>query len=128
MDTGPSREAEEHVTALAAELTTPGEGECVFCFIDRMLDAFGCDTTLRWARRWRDLRLPRATGLEARLGRRGGFCDCEVFLNGWTVRPELLVPDEHGELDWPADRPPCPGVGPRSAQPCSTWLPLRRPW
>ncbi|TFV62059.1 DUF2695 domain-containing protein [Geodermatophilus sp. DF01-2] len=91
-----------------------------------MLDAFGCDCTLRWARRWRDLRLPRATGLERRMEACGGFCDCEIFLNGWTLRDELQVPDENGEPAWPAQRPPCAGVGSRSSQPCANWEPWRR--
>src|SRR5438105_4691710 len=79
---------------LASILTEPRPDECVLCYVDRMLDAFGCDTTLRWARRWRDLRRPRATGLERRLESRGGFCDCEIFLNGWTLREDLWVPDD----------------------------------
>ncbi|RFU23033.1 DUF2695 domain-containing protein [Geodermatophilus marinus] len=90
-----------------------------------MLDAFGCDGTLRWAGRWRDLRLPRAAGLERRLASRGGCCDCEVFLNGWTYRDDLQAVGEDGEPDWPAVHPSCAGVGPRSAQPCANWVPLR---
>jgi len=119
-------ELEQHLAALATELTGPARAECVLCYVDRMLDAFGCDCTLRWARRWRDLRLPRATGLERRLQSHGGFCDCEVFLNGWTLRDELQVPDEDGEPTWPAVRPACTGVGPRSSQPCGNWRPWRR--
>jgi hypothetical protein len=109
-------------------LPVPRDGECVLCFVDRALDALGCDTTLRWATRWRQLRAPGVRGLERRLEARGGFCDCEVFLNGWTVREDLLVPDPNGDGDWPPERPECPGVGPRSSQPCSTWVPLQRGW
>jgi hypothetical protein len=58
---------------------------------------------------------------------RGGFCDCEVFLNGWGLRADLLVPDPDGEPAWPAEWPPCAGVGPRSSQPCAIWVPWRRP-
>jgi Protein of unknown function (DUF2695) len=126
METDPARTAEADLVALSDELTRPGRQECLFCFVDRMLTAFGCDCTLRWVRRWRELRLPRASGLERRLGRSGAFCDCEVFLNGWTVRDDLLEPDEDGERDWPAQRPACVGVGPRSSQPCATWVPRRR--
>jgi hypothetical protein len=128
METDPDRTAEADLVALSEALTRPRTAECLFCFVDRMLNAFGCDQTLRWVRRWRELRLPRATGLERRLGRSGAFCDCEVFLNGWTVREDLLVPDQNGDGDWPPERPECPGVGPRSSQPCSTWVPLRRGW
>ncbi|MGY1741714.1 MULTISPECIES: DUF2695 domain-containing protein [unclassified Blastococcus] len=126
MDATTPDEIERHLAALQVSLTTPRAGECVFCFVDRMLDAFGCATTLRWARRWRDLRLPRATGLERRLGARGGHCDCEVFLNGWDLRPDLQVPDEQGEPGWPRPRPECAGVGPRSSQPCAHWVARRR--
>ena len=126
METDPARTAETDLVALSDALTRPRAAECLFCFVDRMLDEFGCDGTLRWVRRWRDLRLPRATGLERRLGRSGAFCDCELFLNGWTVRDDLLVRDEDGEADWPPQRPACPGVGPRSSQPCATWEPRRR--
>jgi hypothetical protein len=30
-------------------------------------------------------------------------------------------------VDRPPERPVCPGVGGRSAQPCATWVPRRRP-
>lgn len=122
METGTSADAEQR----DATLTTPAEDECVLCYTDRMLGAFGCDTTLRWARRWRDLRRPRAAGLEHRLEARGGFCDCEIFANGWTMREPLQVRDDAGELTWPAVRPPCARIGPRSAQPCANWEPWRR--
>jgi Protein of unknown function (DUF2695) len=126
METDPAQTAEADLVALSDELTRPGRQECLFCFVDRMLTAFGCDCTLRWVRRWRELRLPRASGLERRLGRSGAFCDCEVFLNGWTVSEDLLETDEDGERDWPVQRPACAGVDPRSSQPCATWVPRRR--
>jgi Protein of unknown function (DUF2695) len=105
----------------------PGDDECVLCYVDRMLDSHGCDHTLRWARRWRELRAPAGRGLERRLEARGGFCDCEVFLNGWSLREDLQLRDEDGELVWPSPRPPCSGVGRRSTQPCANWEPWRRP-
>ncbi|MGY1711457.1 DUF2695 domain-containing protein [Geodermatophilus sp. SYSU D00758] len=119
-------EPEEHLRSLAGALTEPRDAECVLCFADRMLDAFGCDGTLRRAGRWRDLRRPRATGLERRPASRGGHCDCEVFLDGWTHRDDLQVPGEDGEPDRPEVRPPCAGAGPRSAEPCANRVPLRR--
>lgn len=127
MDIRTPDELEQHLSDLAAALTAPEPAECVLCYADRMLADFGCDGTLRWARHWRDLRLPRATGLERRLESRGGYCDCEVFLNGWGLREDLLVHDEDAEPDWPAHRPPCAGVGSRSSQPCGIWQPWRRP-
>jgi hypothetical protein len=109
------------------ELPVPRDGECVLCYVDRALDALGCDTTLRWVTRWRELRAPGVRGLERRLEARGGFCDCEVFLNGWSLREDLQIPDEDGELTWPSPRPPCSGVRSRSTQPCANWEPWRRP-
>jgi hypothetical protein len=74
----------------------------------------------------RDLRLPRATGLERRLEARGRFCDCAVLLDGWTCRDDLQHRDEDGEPDGPAVHPACAGVGPRSSQPCANRVPWRR--
>ena len=89
-----------------------------------MLDAFGCDTTLRWARRWRDLVRPQRTRLERRLEARGGFCDCEIFWNGWTLRDDVCVPAEDGDLEWPAERPLVRGTRRRGRpSPCANWRP-----
>ena len=112
--------------APADEITTPDDDECVLCFTFAMYRRFGCDGSLRWVRRWRDVLRPRATGLERRMGSRGGYCDCEVFFNGWDLLPELMVRDAAGDLDWPPVMPACAGVGPRSSQPCSLWEPRRR--
>lgn len=103
------------------QLTDPHEGECVLCYVYRMLE-FGClPDRLTWAKRWRDLRAPRATGLERRLEARGGFCDCEIFLNGWQqAQPQL---DEHGDPLDQGPMPPCRGVRRGSARPCSLWVP-----
>ena len=127
MDARTPDELEQQLSDLSTTLTTPEPAECVLCYVQRVLGAFGCDCTLRWARRWCDLRLPGATGLERRLESRGGYCDCEVFLNGWTLRDDLQVRDEAGDLGWPTERPPCAGAGPRSSQPCAVWVPWRRP-
>ncbi len=82
--------AESWLRDRAHGLTEPDGAECLFCFVARMLGEHGCDTTLRWATRYRDLRAPRATALENRLFRMGGFCDCEIFLNGMMLAPRLV--------------------------------------
>lgn len=116
-------DAEAHVAALAAELTAPAGDECVLCYTERMLTAFGCDRTLRWVLRWRDLHRPRATRLERRLKARGGFCDCEVLFNGWTsLRGSPCLP-RGGQPQWPG----CVGSKPHSSRPCGYWRPRRRP-
>ncbi|WP_454293910.1 DUF2695 domain-containing protein [Salana multivorans] len=139
-------ETEAHLRALSTTLTEPGHTECLLCYVERMLREFGCDTTLRYARRFRDLRAPRATALERRLARKGGFCDCEIFWNGYEPAGHLLVYSwqdcplcdpgrqvwcsEHEESayepDWPASLPPCTSVATRTTQPCANWRPRRR--
>jgi hypothetical protein len=112
--------AEWALRDVLGELTDPREGECLFCYVYRMLE-FGClPDRLTWARRWRDLRAPRATSLERRLGARGGFCDCEIFLNGWE--PRDLVLDENGDYAYPPIMPACGGVRRGSTQPCPLWV------
>jgi len=126
MDITTPADAERHVAAVATELTTPDDGECVLCFVRAMLDRFGCDGTLRWVRRWRELVRPRASGVERRMGARGGYCDCEVVWNGWDLRSDLQIADEDGELEWPHELPGCQRVTSRSTQPCALWEPRRR--
>jgi len=125
-DADPVDRAHAIVLDLTRRLTTPADGECLCCYVVRMLDDHGCDDTLRWAGRFRDLRAPRATALESRLGRMGGFCDCEIFLNGLTLAPHLLVGDA-GEEEWPDPRPACRGVPAGSSKGCENWV-RRRPW
>lgn len=129
-------ETEHYLRALAAELTDPRPGECLLCYVYRMLE-HGC-TGLRWARLYRDLRAPRATALERRLGDRGGFCDCEIFLNGFDLRPEYLVPErEYVDADgvvtstdpmYPSLMPACLGARRGSTRPCGLWAARTRGW
>lgn len=54
--------------------------------------------------RYRDLTAPAATALEDGLGRAGGFCDCEVSLNGWQLARRRLVRDVRtDELEAPEE-------------------------
>lgn len=121
-------EVEEFLRDRSRELTTPRPDECLACFVARMLRAFGCDTTLRWAREFRDQRAPTATALERRLGDLGGFCDCEIFLNGISMVERLQVADpETSEPDgWPEELPACEGVGRASTRWCGVWERTRR--
>lgn len=108
---------------LPGALATPLPVECVACYVWRMLDEFGCNATLRWARRWRDARAPRATALEHRLARRGGFCDCELFLNVWVSSASPMVEASGRRYEPP--RGPCRGVRRGSSQPCHLWVHAR---
>jgi hypothetical protein len=113
-------EAETFVRGLAHELTCVRPGECVYCYAIRMIDAFGCDTTLRWAARFRDLTAPRATALESRLGQMGGYCDCEIFLNGVSIaRADGTAYDDEDASSW--EIRPCSGVRSGSTQGCAQW-------
>ena len=114
--------AEQYVRSLARSLTAPRPQECLACYVLRMLNEFGCDTTLRFAVAHRDLRAPRATALEERLGRMGGFCDCEILLNGVRRAPHLRTYDEFGDEVAGEPMPECAGVRRGSTQGCSHWV------
>jgi hypothetical protein len=128
--------AEQELRTLSRELTEPHPGECLLCYVYRMLE-HGC-TGLRWAARYRDLKAPKVAGLERRLGEVGGYCDCEIFLNGFEPARELWTPgrehdDEDGgtvyvESDWPEQLPDCRGARAGSTKGCSIWVRQRRRW
>ncbi|CAM4028529.1 DUF2695 domain-containing protein [Nocardioides marinus] len=122
------RDAEEYLQLVVAEVMAPHPAECVLCYVARMLGEHGCDETLRWTGRFRELRSPRATALEGRMQAVGGFCDCEVFLNGYRLRREHLERDIHtDELRAPDHPPTCAGVGRLdSTKPCTLWERSRR--
>jgi hypothetical protein len=107
----------------------PQEGECVLCFVARAVDDLGCDGSLRWSRRFRDLRVPSATGLEHRLAAVGGSCDCEVFGDGYRLARRLCERDvDTDELRAPARLPCCAGVRRTSSRPCDNWVRRGREW
>jgi Protein of unknown function (DUF2695) len=124
-DSDPSKvqSLEQELRSLSAELTLPRERECVLCYVYRMLD-FGCSGHT-WTARYRDLRASRATALERRMSDRGGYCDCEIFMNAYELDRGLLVrhEDSECEVDWryPDPMPVCGGVRAGSSQPCTLW-------
>ena len=133
MDTDVVVDTERELRLLSAELTDPHDNECLLCYVWRMLE-HGC-TGLRWATRYRDLRAPRATALERRLGEKGGYCDCEIFLNGYELAREHWTPAREYEQDgvlWyreeepPEHAPPCRGVRAGATKGCALWVRIRR--
>ncbi|MCH1883860.1 DUF2695 domain-containing protein [Agrococcus sp. ARC_14] len=124
-------EAEAHVRELAELWLAPHERECLGCYLDRTITAFGCQGDLRLAARFRDLIAPRAVGLERRLADAGGYCDCEVLANVfqpaahlWTLSRDEELPNGGWvdiEPEPPAVMPPCSGVRRGSTLPCSHW-------
>lgn len=102
-------------------MTEPREGECVLCFVARMVDDVGCDGTLRWVHGFRDVRVPGASGLERRLGR-SATCDCRTVQRGFVLVRELWERDVHtDELRLPDRRPACAEVPASSTRPCRCW-------
>lgn len=127
-------ETEDELRELASTITAVREGECLPCYVYRMLE-YGC-TGFRWAGHYRDVRAPRATGLERRLGSIGGFCDCEIFMNAYQPILEVWTPgstvrnkygfEEIIEPEWPEEMPACRGARPGSTKPCSLWVRVPR--
>lgn len=132
MDEPITAEAEAFVRSLADAWLAPRDRECLACYLDRSVSAFGCSSDLRFAKRYRDLAAPRSTGLERRLASMGGYCDCEYLMNAveparhlWTPEREIVVDGQPGctviEAEYPDTMPPCAGVRARSTQPCCNW-------
>jgi hypothetical protein len=105
----------EHRRALDRAMSTI-PGECVLCYVARMLAVFGCDGTLRWAVRWWIRRAPRAN-LAPVLDVHGDYCDCEVFRTGWRLARELRP----SELEAGVAVPRC--TRPRLvSEACDNWM------
>jgi hypothetical protein len=100
----------------------PQEGECLVCFVARMLDDHGCDATLLWSDRFREARSPTATGLEKRYA---VPCDCHVVASHRLVRTLMLRDVHTDELEMPPRLPTCAGVRRTNTRPCANWE--RRP-
>ena len=63
------------------------------------------------------------SGAREAVGPDGGYCDCEIFLNGMTLSPRLLTRTDDGCEDaWPDPLPTCSGVRAGSTQPCPLWV------
>lgn len=119
-ETSLAAEAEHYLAAVIER--EPQERECLVCFVARMLDEFGCDGSLLWTRRFRDLRSPTATAVERRYGEQLVPCDCLVVHKAHRPTRELMVRDVHtDELEWPDRMPPCAGVRRTNTRACANW-------
>ncbi len=85
--TDPVQMLERELAVRAFQLTTPRQMECVFCYVDRMLDDFGCDNTLRWAVHWRELRAPRATSSRSDWPAAAATATARSFSTAGHLRP-----------------------------------------
>lgn len=99
--------AESFVRDLAAAIMAPRAGECLACYLDRVLRDAPCDGSLGLSRTYRDVLAPRAIALESRLENGGGFCDCEVLFNVYWSKTD--------------DVEPCRGARRGSTKPCELW-------
>lgn len=83
--------AEQHVRAVSEQLTRPARPECLLCYLNRLVQEFGCDGTLRWSKRWADSQPGGKRFSPKRLERGGGFCDCEVIMNVFRAEIPALI-------------------------------------
>ena len=119
-ETSVAAEAEHYLAAVMER--EPQVRECLVCFVARMVEEFGCDSSLLWTRRFRDLRSPAATAVERRYGEQLVICDCLVLHKAHRPTRELMVRDVHtDELDRPDRMPPCSGVRRTSTRACANW-------
>lgn len=139
-----SEAAQPYIAALEQELAIMSSyvvrvrpRECVTCYVYRMVREFGC-LGPRFLQEFQERAAPRATALLSRMARRGAYCDCELFLNAFELRAELMTPAEltyvpvpGGHLpilasDFPEVMPQCVGVRRGSTQPCANWVGIPR--
>jgi hypothetical protein len=116
-------ELESQLRLESTLLTVPAQGECLACYVMRMLE-FGCHG-LQWATRYRDQVAARATALEQNLSAMGGYCDCGIFMNAYDPNPAYFAVNTNGDLIQ-NPMPPCLKVRAGSVQPCALWMRRRR--
>ena len=89
MNTGMSLgdEAEQYLRSLAAESATPHAGECLRCYVRRMVSRRGCDNGMRWVRRWQGATARAHPGLIRQLERQGGYCDARSCSTSSATSP-----------------------------------------
>lgn len=107
--------------------TSVRAGECLACFLHRMVGDQSCLGSFAWTEHYRQVRARRAAALVRRLEAAGAVCDCEVVTQVWRLSPGLWVRDaETGAFVEPSVLPECAGVRPTSTQSCSNWVPAHR--
>lgn len=99
----PVVDAERMLSELGADLTDPHDSECLYHYLVRMLEAFGC-AGHRFTERWaRDRRVRGRPVLQWAVATGGCCCDCEVILNSLgrrsTRRRGLLCPEAVDALE-----------------------------
>lgn len=106
--------------------TSIQQGECLVCFLHRMVGLDTCSGSFAWTEHYRVARAPQAVALERRLRAAGACCDCEVPGGVWQLNGGLLARDPHsGQLVVPDELPSCAVTRPRSTRPCVNWTPAQ---
>ena len=78
---GPDARADAAPDPLAPETTAVEPGECLSCYLERMLDRYGCRGHL-FTHHWIDAQPQQQPRLMRWLQDSGGLCcDCEVLMN-----------------------------------------------
>jgi hypothetical protein len=76
---------EAYVGELAEHWTGPHPAECLYCYLSRVLDEFGCRGSHEWTQRWCDAQSFDTGWVLPWVQREGGCCcDCEVVMNVWA--------------------------------------------
>lgn len=109
---------------------SPRPGECLACFLHRMLAGRPCVGTFVWTDHYRVSRARRAVSLVDRLRSRGAACDCSVVDVVWWPSPRARGsgPGETGHLTstGPVAVPSlCGGEQTRPSQACDNWAARR---
>jgi hypothetical protein len=99
----PVSDAERLLSDVGADLTDPNATECLYHYLLRMLDAFGC-AGHRFTERWARGRRVRGRPVLQWAEETGGCCcDCEVIMNSLgrrsTRRRGLLCAEALAELE-----------------------------
>lgn len=118
---------ETEFDGVAESVIAPRPRECLPCYVWRMLN-FGCHGHF-WLKRYRDLRAPRATALQRRVERQGGYCDCEMLGNVFYPSPWYFGAESSGYSEPAEDgdicietMPRCLGVRGGSTRSCLLWV------
>lgn len=91
-----SFDPEEYVGELAQRWTGPEPAECLYCYLCRILDGFGCHGAHEWTLRWCDAQPFETSWVLGWVKREGGCCcDCEVVMN---ALPDERRSERHQQL------------------------------
>lgn len=105
-----------------AQGSSPRAGECLACFLRRMLSDLDCVGTFAWSEHYGASRALRSGVLVDRLRERGALCDCALIDLVWSLTPAARVTDPLSrQLVIPDPPPECAGVSPSSLLPCTLW-------